>query len=136
MVATRKFLIADQALAVTRRTRRHLEHAGVSSDRILESFTAAGALDLFREHRPSVVLVGIELPDRGGHELAQDIWYIDPTARVVVFTAASRDDPRVRQAREAGAAAVVEKPVHESDVRDLMEIIGKAAGRERIPPSR
>lgn len=136
MAGPRKFLVVDEALAVTRRTRIHLEHAGIDRDHILEAFTGEGALELYEEHHPEVVVLALELPDATGHRVAKEILGQAPRARVVLCAAASRGDPRVQEAVQNGVHAVLRKPLNASDIRELLTMLEESPGRTRIPPSR
>lgn len=136
MAGPRKFLVVDEALTVTRRTRRYLQQAGVAPERILSAFSGEAALELFEEHQPEVVLLALDLNDADGHDVAQAIWERDPRTRVVLVTVAPQQDPEVRETIEDGAHAVLEKPVREADVRELLAVLGEESrGRTRIPPS-
>lgn len=135
MAGPRKFLIVDEALAVTRRTRVHLEHAGIDRDHILEAFTGEGALELYEEHRPEVVVLALELPDAAGHRVAKEILGQAPRARVVLC-AATGGDPRVQAAVQNGVHAVLRKPLNASDIRELLALLEESPSRTRIPPPR
>lgn len=131
----RNYLVVDEALTVTRRTRTFLEQIGVPRDRILEACSADEAMDIFRRNNPEVVLLSLTLPDRSGHVVAEEMWNHDPGARIVLVTAAGRGDERVREALRSGVHAVLQKPIRESDIRDLDKMLSyELQGRDRIPP--
>lgn len=132
---TRSYLVVDQAATVTRRVRTQLQRAGAPRDRILEAFTAERAEAMFRRGHPDMCLVGLELPDASGLELAEDLWALDPSASVVVMAAASPQDPRVRAALEAGAQGVLQKPVRWGELRRLLTEEASPSGLARIPPA-
>lgn len=137
MVGPRKFLVVDEASTVTQRTTTYLEQSGISGDHILEAWSGEGALDRYEDHRPEVVILSLELPDADGHEVADEIMDRNPRAHVVLCTVASRDDARVRAAVRNGAQAVLRKPLHVTDVRELLAVLERESpGRTRIPPPR
>lgn len=136
MPDTVRYLVVDEALTVARRARVHLQQVGVHPDHILEAITAEEALTFFREKDPDVALVALELPDRPGHEVAQEMLSRDPQTHVVLVAEAPRDDPRVIEAVQAGVAAVLDKPVRENRVETLLRALGQGSpGLRRIPPS-
>jgi DNA-binding NarL/FixJ family response regulator len=68
---------------------------------------AAGAMLAVRRHRPAVVILDVQLPDRGGIKLIRDIAAISD-AKVIVFTTALQKVGIVSALR-SGAKAVVFK---------------------------
>lgn len=132
----RSYLVVDRALTVTRQTRRLLERQNVDSTRVWEAYDAREAMELYLEHHPDVVIVGLDLPDMGGQELAKDIWEHDPGASLVVMTALPQDNPLVQDLAQEGAQAILRKPVRPGDIRQLVDELGRREpGRERIPTS-
>ena len=77
------------------------------------------AVELFRQHRPDVILMDLRMPGRGGVEAIGAICAEDPRARVIVLTI-HKGDEAVYQALRAGARGYLLKD---------------APGRRSWPPS-
>ena len=94
-----------------------------------EAATGNDALTLAREHRPDLVLLDLALPDMTGVEILRTLQEDPDTATipVVIVTALGTSD-MARQARDAGARALVEKPFRPAQLRALVSEI--AEGRE------
>jgi DNA-binding NarL/FixJ family response regulator len=70
--------------------------------------TAAEGVALFRELRPDLVLMDLQLPDSTGFEATRRILEIDPGARVVVLTAHAKPE-HAREALASGACGFLAK---------------------------
>jgi DNA-binding response OmpR family regulator len=76
-----------------------------------EVLTASGgreALELFRKHSPTIMLLDLGLPDMNGIEVLKQIRAINPQAVVMVLTGGGTDDLE-NQARELGVTDYLRK---------------------------
>lgn len=89
--------------------------------------TAAGAIDLYREHKPDITLMDLRLPDRSGVEAIRQIRSFAPCARFIVLTTYEGDED-IHQALEAGARGYLIKGMpHEALIDAIRKV--KAGGR-------
>ncbi|QGZ52867.1 response regulator [Streptomyces sp. QHH-9511] len=79
-------------------------------------------------HRPDVALLDIELPGRGGLDVAADLRDEAPGCRVLILTTFGRPG-HLRRAMEAGAAGFL---VKDGPVEELAEAIRKALRGETV----
>src|SRR5215475_7960581 len=77
-------------------------------DLVGQAGTGREGIDLFRELRPDITLMDLQMPDKDGIEAIVAIRRLDPEARVIVLTTYSGDVQVVR-AMEAGARAYLLK---------------------------
>src|SRR5690349_17749549 len=70
--------------------------------------TAAEGVALFRELRPDLVLMDLQLPDSTGFDATRQILEIDPEARVLVLTAHAKPE-HAREALASGACGFLAK---------------------------
>jgi two-component system NarL family response regulator len=88
------------------------------------------AMDLFREHRPDVTLMDLQLPVMSGLETIRAIRREDPKARIIVLTMYQGDEDMYR-ALESGAATYLLKDTLSDDlVRVVREV---HAGSSSLP---
>ena len=100
-----KILIVDDNTAVRRLIAGVVE---AFAREIHECTGGSGALAIYREQRPDLVLMDIEMPDLDGIQATRLICSEDPGARIVMLTA--YDDEHLRQcALKAGAFAYLTK---------------------------
>lgn len=101
---------------------------------IKEGFSTAGVghgsdvMDVFREHRPALVLLDLMLPGRDGIRICQDIRR-ESGVPIIMLTART-DTPNVVQGLGAGADDYVCKPFRSA------ELIARIRARLRTPVSR
>lgn len=89
------------------------------------------AVALWREHRPAVTLLDLEMGQHGGVQAAQSIREQDPHARVIILTTYDLEEDIFRAVR-AGAAAYLLKDVPRLEL--LAAIRRVHAGEKVIPP--
>jgi DNA-binding NarL/FixJ family response regulator len=117
-------LVCDDLPAVQTMMRRMLERQG---------FTVAGlasnadeVLALYRERRPDVVLLDLNMPGANGLDLLRSLRALDPPARVVIVSGAG--DAELRdEAQALGAADWVLKPVYGASLVALLRGVVESA---------
>jgi two-component system, NarL family, invasion response regulator UvrY len=117
-----KVLIVDDH-AVVRAGLRRLLGAEPHSD-ISEARTGQEALAVFRDHRPGLVILDLNLPGSSGLELIGRFKADD--AKVQILVLSMHDNPvYVRRALQAGAAGYVSK---NAPADEILEAIKRVAG--------
>ncbi len=103
------------------------------ADMVLVAEAADGreAIERFREHRPDVTLMDLQMPEMGGVEAIAAIRQSYPQARIVVLTT-HRGDVQALRAFKAGASGYLLKSMVRKDLVETIRAIH--AGRRRIPP--
>lgn len=123
-------LLVDDHAVVREGYRRLLEkHDGIEV--IAEAVDAASAYQAYKQHQPTVVIMDVSMPGRGGIDAIRHIRQWDSAARILVFTMHS-SAAYALQAFKAGAKGYVTKSsapeLLVSAVRDV------AVGRIAICP--
>ena len=116
-----------------------LLHEGLASliqcqpDMILVGVANGGcdAVRRFRECKPDVTLMDLQLPDMSGIDAMISIRSEFPEARVIILTTFA-GDVEIQRALEAGARAYVLKSMPPSELLDSIRQVH--AGKKRIPP--
>lgn len=130
----RDYLIVDDSPVIRQTLEKMLERLGSADAQIWTAETSKGALETFREQDPDVVFMDIQLPDVDGEQTAKVILTEDPQTRVIAITGLMEDDQRVRDMISMGAFDFVQKPIHSSDVEELLHLLDQedsGAGRIR-----
>ncbi len=98
---------------------------------IAEAANGREAVEMFRQHRPDVTLMDLQMPLMNGIDATMEIKRLAPAARVLVLTTYSGDMQATR-ALQAGAAGYLLKG---SLRKELVQAIRDVhAGRRRIQP--
>jgi two-component system, NarL family, invasion response regulator UvrY len=115
-------LVIDDHPIVLRGCRRLLEDAGVAS--VLEASGVAAGYELFRCHRPDIVIVDLAMGENGveGLSLIQRIKSLDPQARILVLSM-HRDPIIVARSLEAGASGYILKDTATEDLLNAIRTI-------------
>jgi DNA-binding NarL/FixJ family response regulator len=106
---------------------------GLQQDMVVVAEANSGeqAVEQFRQHRPDVTLMDLQLPSMSGHEAIRAIRAIDPGARIIVLTMYVGDED-VHRAIEAGVMGYLLK---DTVPDDLIRVVREVhAGRRAIPP--
>lgn len=89
------------------------------------------ALELYRQHRPDLVLMDLHLPGRGGIETIQAICRDNPRARFIVLTMLQGDEDIYRALRAGAATYLLKDALADDLVRVIREVHG---GGRPLPP--
>ena len=85
-----------------------------------EAANGAEAVKLFKEHRPSVVMMDVVMPKCNGIKATAAIKKLDPNARVIMCTSVGQRE-KMKLAVKAGADGYVTKPFKEEGVKETLE---------------
>jgi DNA-binding NarL/FixJ family response regulator len=98
---------------------------------IAEAATGVEAIKQFRQHRPDITLMDLQLPDMSGIEAIMGIRGDFPEARTIILTTYSGDVQVVRALRAGARSFLLKNRVS----RELPDVIRSVhAGQKRIPP--
>jgi two-component system nitrogen regulation response regulator GlnG len=118
-------LIIDDEPSVRYSFRRVFEEDGVE---VLTASTAAEGLRQLRDHRPDVVILDLQLPDRSGLDVFHDIQLLDPKRPVIFITAHGTTETAI-EAMKGGAFDYLVKPV---DLDRLSQVLERALEASRL----
>ena len=96
-----------------------------------EAATGKEAIERFRELRPDVTLMDLQMPDINGIEIINAIRNEFPTARIVVLTT-YRGDIQALRAFRAGACGYLLKSMIRKELLETIRIVH--SGRRHVPP--
>ena len=118
-----KVLIVEDHPIVRNGLRRLLAAEGELE--IREAANGKEALSIFREQRPGLVILDVNLPGIGGLEVIARLKIADPNARVLVLSMHD-DEIHVTRALQAGAAGYVSKNAPPDEILEAIRRV--AAG--------
>jgi len=109
-----RVLLVEDSRFMAKTMKDGLEKAGLEVVGIGEDGNQG--VDLFRIHRPDLVLLDITMPNKDGRECLEEIIAEYPSARVIMVTAI-KDDDVMKACLNAGALGFVQKPVNFNDLK-------------------
>ena len=112
-----KVLVVDDSALSRRTMRRILEGAGYS---VVEADEGMAALEMYFIEKPAAVLLDLVMKGMYGLDVLAKLREMDHDARVVIASADIQTSTRTL-AEEAGACAVVNKPLVASEVIQALE---------------
>jgi DNA-binding NarL/FixJ family response regulator len=89
------------------------------------------AINQFREHRPDITLLDLQMPEMNGIDAIRAIRREFPDARIIILTTYS-GDAQILRALKAGALAYLLKSALRRELLDTIRAVH--AGHKRIPP--
>ena len=98
---------------------------------VAEASTGREALEQFRNHRPDITLMDLQMPDMDGIEAMVAIRDDFPEARIIVLTT-YKGDIQILRALKAGARAYLLKGLLRKELLETIRAV--YAGQKRIPP--
>ena len=114
----------EDNLSNLRLVERALDH--VPDVRLIPAMHGQLGIDLARQHRPSLILLDLHLPDLHGHEVLEHLKRDPVTDAIpVVVVSADATPSQIEKLRAAGAAEYLTKPI---DVGRLLEIVKGSVG--------
>jgi len=97
---------------------------------VAEASNGQEAIEKYRQYRPDITLMDLQMPDLNGTEVTSRIREEFPDARIVVLTTYTGDAQVLRALRAGARGYILKGQVH----RELLETIRAVhAGHKRIP---
>ena len=123
-------LIADDHPFFRDGVRRGLTQSGVI-DVVAEAADGREAIELIREHRPTVALVDYQMPELDGLAVVHAVVRDGLSTRVLLLSATT-DSATVYRALEEGAAGYLPKDARRAEIIDAIQQV--ARGKTVLPP--
>ncbi len=86
---------------------------------------------VYRQHRPAVVLLDLQLPDLSGVEVARRLREAEPAARMLIYSSYARDD-EIDAAFQAGALGFLQKSAPREELLNALHTVARG-GRHLAP---
>jgi CheY-like chemotaxis protein len=115
-------LIIDDRDDLRRTVRRILESEG---HEVLEAPNGSVGMQMFREHKPALVITDVMMPDMDGIETLREIREHDPKAKVIAISGNVGDIDYLTIMKKLGATETLEKPFGQTQlVKVLARVLG------------
>lgn len=112
-------LIAEDDLILLRVLRKMVEDKGLKT---YVADNGATALELFHAHKPDIVLMDIDMPEKDGWEVLEEIRRTNQFVPVIIMTGRSVEEQDSLKSYEMGATFFVRKPFHLREIVALIDV--------------
>jgi len=118
-------LVIDDAATVRQLVGRILVDAAYS---VLEAQDGDVGVALFQQHRPSLVITDLFMPNKEGIETIQEIRRLSPGTKIIAMSASTSPTGKLYlgAAKQLGADAVLAKPFEPAE---LLEVVDRLIAR-------
>lgn len=118
-----EILISDDSVLARKQLKDILKSQGCNC--FWEATNGQEAIDLYKEHHPSIVFLDIVMPIKDGISAVKEIIAFDPDAYIVIVSSVGTRE-QLMSAIQEGARDFVQKPILASNI---LEILSKRLGR-------
>lgn len=124
-------LVVDDEPILIRGIRSFVDFDALSITEVLEAANGEEALELFKTHRPDIILADINMPKMNGLDFASAAKALKPNVKIAMITGYDYFDYAVA-ALKTGVDDYVLKPVSKNDIQELLQkLIGKVQEAHR-----
>lgn len=85
---------------------------------VLTACNGREAVELYKSHKPAIVLMDINMPEMNGVEATREIKKIDPDAKIVIVTSYLKE--HLNELQMLGVKHFVEKPFSIKKIRECV----------------
>ena len=101
------------------------EYLAIKDIKVLgRGYDGRAAVDLYKQHKPDVVLLDVMMPDYDGFYGLENIRKIDPNAKIIMVTADLTSDTE-KKLIDLKASAMIYKPYEIDSVIETIEKVSK-----------
>jgi YesN/AraC family two-component response regulator len=115
-------LIVDDEQEMRELLGRHL-HRWLNVDILLAENGKEG-LDIYRKHRPDIVLLDVVMPVMAGDEAMNKILELEPKANIIIVTGYDNEFSK-EKAMKLGAKGYLSKPIDLNELKKLIESLNQ-----------
>ena len=122
-----KILVVDDDQAVRSLLARTLTKVG---HEVIEADDGIGAMRLFKENMPDLVITDLVMPNKEGLEMILELRGIHPNAHIIAISGGGRCNPAsyLEMAKYLGAVRTLSKPIGlEQFITTVQEVLAQAA---------
>ncbi|MCK5855069.1 MAG: response regulator [Sulfurovaceae bacterium] len=98
-----------------------VEYLSLIYDNVLEAKNGLEALELYKKHKPDIIITDIEMPKMNGLELAREIRKLDKKIPIIIATAHTHSE-YLLEALELQLIKYIVKPVTAPKLKEALEI--------------
>lgn len=126
-VHTKDVLIVEDSAAVSLVIHKFLKNLGYEN--VYTCTSGRKGIKIFEEladfSRTPIVFLDYSLPDMTGDQIMEQIFEINPDAKIIIESANEKNDEVIKEILRRGAYDFLEKPIRFENIKHIMKVIEK-----------
>lgn len=125
-----KLLIVDDEPIIRKGIKRLVDFEALGIEEVYEGTNGQQAFELYKAHRPEIILADINMPKMNGLEFSEKVKHMDKSVKIALITGYDYFD-YAQKAIKLGVEDYILKPVSSEDIRQLLHKLTTAVREER-----
>lgn len=118
-----KYLVVDDSKMARRMTIKSLKSLINEEDEVIQAENGQEALELYKEHQPSLCLMDLTMPVMDGFEATQSIVKHDSNAKIIIVSADIQESS-MEKSKQNGAKGFIKKPINQDNLESMLKKLG------------
>ncbi|WP_417325776.1 response regulator [Halarcobacter sp.] len=118
-----KYLVVDDSKMARRMTIKSLKSLISEDDEVIQAENGQEALELYKEHQPSLCLMDLTMPVMDGFEATQSIVKHDSNAKIIIVSADIQESS-MEKSKQNGAKGFIKKPINQDNLESMLKKLG------------
>jgi len=118
-----KILITDDSKMARKMIVKSIKYTIGETDEIIEATNGEEAVNLYKEHNPTICFMDLTMPVKDGFDATLEICTFDKNAKIIIVSADIQEGS-MKKAEENGAIGFIKKPVNPDNLKSMLETLG------------
>ncbi|WP_424688635.1 MAG: response regulator [Halarcobacter ebronensis] len=118
-----KYLVVDDSKMARRMTIKSLKSLISEDDEVIQAENGQEAVELYKEHQPSLCLMDLTMPIMDGFEATQAIIKHDTNAKIIIVSADIQESS-MEKSKQNGAKGFIKKPINQDNLESMLKKLG------------
>ncbi|WP_417332384.1 response regulator [Halarcobacter sp.] len=118
-----KYLVVDDSKMARRMTIKSLKSLINEDDEVIQAENGQEAVELYKEHQPSLCLMDLTMPIMDGFEATQAIIKHDTNAKIIIVSADIQESS-MEKSKQNGAKGFIKKPINQDNLESMLKKLG------------
>ncbi len=117
------YLVVDDSKLARKMTIKNLKEIISDDSNIVEATNGQEAIELYKEHNPSICFMDLTMPVVDGFEATKQISEFDKDSKIIIVSADIQEQA-MQKAKDNGALGFIKKPINLENLKKMLEKLG------------
>ena len=117
------YLVVDDSRMARKMAVKNLSLVINDHSSIIEAQNGQEAVDLYKQHKPTICFMDLTMPIMDGFTAIQEICNYDKSAKIIVVSA-DIQEISMQRAKENGAIGFIKKPINQENLQSMLSTLG------------